>query len=496
MRVFSKSKIMSFLQCPKRLWLEIHSSKLETPSASTQATFNIGHQVGEVARRLYDPKGKGVEFQLTHKNISEVIEQTKTQMTSNQAIFEAGFSANGARCFADVLLPARRAGKKVWHMIEVKSGSELKDYYLDDAAIQSYIARAAGASISAVSLAHINKNFVYAGDGDYQGLFEEVDLTEESLARDAEVEEWIVGAHKVAKKRVEPKIQTGKHCNDPNPCGFFEHCSKQEPQAKFPVQWLPNVRTDALRNCLDEGVTDLRKVPDKLLNPLQLRVKKHSISKTVYFDKTGASAELAQYKLPAYFLDFETINFAVPIWKGRRPYRQIPFQFSLHRIARNGDFTHQDFLDLTGKDPAKKLAENLIAACGERGVIFAYNASFEKMCIKELADFLPKYKKQLLAINDRMVDLLEITKKYYYHPEQQGSWSIKNVLPTIAPDLSYEELEGVQNGGAAMQAYLEAISPDISRVRKTEIDKNLRSYCALDTLGMVRLWQFFGGYLK
>lgn len=494
MRVLSKSKIMSYLQCHKRLWLEVHRQDMNDVSASMQMGFDIGNQVGLVARRLYDPKEKGIVFQPMIQGIDEVVIQTKEFLSSRHPIFEAGFQVNGVRSFIDVMLPARRNGQRVWNMIEVKSSSEIKEHYLADVAIQFYIARAAGAQIEKASLAYVNSDFSYDGKSNYEGLLSVVDVTEHVFRQEAEVVKWIVGAHQVVKKRSEPAIQTGKHCSMPNDCGFAAYCKSQEQQAQFPVQWLPSINTTALKECLNQGITDLRRVPDKLLNPVQLRVKIHTISKQVYFDRMSAASELAQHKKPISFLDFETVNFAVPIWKGRRPYRQIPFQYSLHKLGRNGEVTHMEFLDLTGKDPAKRLAESLIAACGKRGNIFAYNASFEKMCLRDLAEFLPAYSDQLLAIKDRLVDLLAITKKYYYHPSQQGSWSIKKVLPAIAPELSYQDLSEVQNGGVAMQVYIEAIAKAVTRSRKAEIDHVLRRYCELDTYAMFVIWRFFSGY--
>ena len=101
-------------------------------------------------------------------------------------------------------------------------------------------------------------------------------------------------------------------------------------------------------------------------------------------------------------------------------------------------------------------------------------------------------KQQLLAINDRIVDLLRIAEQTYYHPSQEGSWSLKKVLPSIAPDLNYDELDGVQDGGMAMDAYQEAISPLTADTRKAEIRQQLLDYCQLDTYALIRLWQFFG----
>jgi len=233
--------------------------------------------------------------------------------------------------------------------------------------------------------------------------------------------------------------------------------------------------------------------PDDLLNELQRRVKAHTLSGKTYFDAAGAVAALKPHKLPAYFLDFETIQFAVPIWKGTRPYQQIPFQFSLHTLGGKGKLEAWSFIDLSGNDPSRAFADSLITVCGKRGPIFVYNAGFEGARIKELAERFSKLAPNLLAIKERLVDLHPITKAHYYHPSQHGSWSIKAVLPAVAPDLSYEALEGVQNGGMAMEAYLEAINPDTTPERKIEIEQQLTDYCGLDTFAMVRLWQFLAG---
>jgi len=193
-------------------------------------------------------------------------------------------------------------------------------------------------------------------------------------------------------------------------------------------------------------------------------------------------------------MDFETIRFAVPIWKGTRPYQQIPFQFSVHRLSPAAKVEHVSFLDLSGNDPSRSFAEALIAACGKRGPVFVYNAVFETARIKELAERFPRLKQPLLAISARAVDLLKVPEQNYYHPSQEGSWSIKKVLPAIAPDLSYDTLDGVQDGGMATDAYLEAISPLTVATRKQEISEQLLAYCKLDTTTMLRLWQFFAGW--
>ena len=238
-------------------------------------------------------------------------------------------------------------------------------------------------------------------------------------------------------------------------------------------------------------MTELRDLPDDLLNPMQLRVKHATLSGQAFFDQAGAAQALSGHPLPAYFIDFETIQFAVPIWAGTRPYQQIPFQFSVHHLDAEGHATHTAFLDLSGHNPCRAFAQDLVAACGTQGPVFVYNAAFETTRIRELAERFADLAPHLLALNERVVDLLPIARQHYYHPSQQGSWSIKAVLPALCPDLRYSDLDGVQDGGMAQQAYLEAIAPTTTAQRKAELQDQLLAYCHLDTWAMVRLWAAF-----
>ena len=494
MRIFSKSKLLAYRQCPRRLWLEIHRPSLQENSATTQASFDAGNQVGEIAQRLYDPAGKGVLINARSEGFGAAFARTKALLAGSRPIFEAGFLANGARAFADVMLPVRRANQRAWRMVEVKSATSIKEYHQDDTTVQAFVAQRAGVVLAGVALALIDSAWIYPGRDDYQGLLTEVDVTKQSINRQSEVVKWITGATKVAAQVAEPVQLTGRHCSSPFACGFYDHCRSGEPKAKYPVEWLPRIQTKGLKQFIeDAGVTDLRKVPDKLLNDSQLRVKRHTVSRTTYFDAAGAASDLAAHALPAYFLDFETIHFAVPVWKGTKPFQSIVFQFSLHRLSRAGGLTHNAFLDISGNDPSKCVAEALIAQCGIRGPVFVYNAGFEGARIQELAKRFPRLRAALLAIENRLVDLLPIAKDRYYHPSQQGSWSIKNVLPAIVPDLSYGALEGVQEGGMAMAAFREAIYMATTATRKAQIAEQLLAYCKLDTFAMVRLWAFFAG---
>jgi hypothetical protein len=493
MHTFSKSKLMAFRQCPKRLWLEVHRPDLREDSGATQAGFQVGDQVGEIARRIYDPDGNGALIDIETEGFNSAFERSAQLLQSTQPIFEAGFIAAGALAFADVMLPVRHGGRQAWRMVEVKSSTHIKEYHRDDVAVQAYIARAAGVPLEAIALAHINSSWIYPGDEDYRGLLKENDLTAEAFARTEEVKHWIAQAQIIAAAPSEPDVTTGDQCSVPFECGFHGHCSRKDRSPEFPVSWLPHFSSAKLKTLAENGVDDLRSVPGELLNDRQRRVKTHTLAGSVFFDADGAKVDLEAYSLPAFFLDFETIQFAVPVWKNTRPYQQIPFQFSLHRLNTAGVLAHSAFLDLSGNDPSEAFSTALVAACESEGPIFVYNAGFETARIRELAARYPELSADLLAINERIVDLLPIARERYYHPDQRGSWSIKKVLPVAVPELSYTALDGVQDGGMAMDAFLEAIQPDVAAGRKKEIETQLLAYCKLDTYAMVRLWQVFSG---
>ena len=493
MRTLSKSKLIAFRQCPKRLWLEIHRSELADDSGSESA-FRIGNQVGEIARQIYDPEGLGVLIDIDQMGFDGALEKSAELLkTGTGPVFEAVTKASGALALADVMLPCRQDGVLQWQMIEVKSSTGVKDYHRDDVAIQSYIASEAKVPLLSVALAHVDNSFVYPGGGDYLGLLTEEDLTEEATSRHDEVAEWIAAAQAVAALPEEPEQEPGDQCTNPFACEFCDYCACEEVAPDFPLTSLPRFSRKKKEIMEAQGIDDARGVPDDLLSELQARVKACATSGEVYFDAEGAAADLVPYGFPASFLDFETSRFAVPRWAGTRPYQQLPFQYSLHIVGEDGNQQHESFLDLSGEDPRPALAQSLIDHCGTQGPVFAYYSAFEKRVMRELAECYPDLAPALYAIIDRVVDLLPVARKRYYHPSQHGRWSIKCVLPAAVPDLSYDQLDGICDGGMAMDAFIEATAPGTSAERKAEIEKQLLAYCHLDTLAMVRLWEIFRG---
>ncbi len=488
MRTLSKSKIIAFCQCPKRLWLEVHRPDLREDSPAAQAGFQMGYQVGEVARRIYDPAGQGAVIDIKTEGFSNALKRSRQLLEAGkQAIFEAGFSHERTRVFADIMLPVSKRGRPAWKMIEVKSSTKLKNYHRDDVAVQAFIARKMGVDLAGVAVAVIDTDWTYPGGSDYKGLLIENDLTDETLERTKEVGDWIRDAHKVAGQKREPDVETGDHCFQPFECGFCNYCNRNKIPAEYPLAWLPRLMPKQKRRLAELGFEDLRDVPENLLSDTQNRVRRHTLENSTSFDQKAARKALRGLGSPAYFLDFETIAPAVPVWPGTRPYQKIPFQFSLHRIGRDGVTTHEEFLDLSGNDPSEAFVQAVIRACGRSGPVFVYNAGFENSVLNDLAERFPESAKPLQTIVNRVFDLLPVAQECFYHPSQCGSWSIKSVLPAAVPELSYENLEGVKDGGMAMEAYAEAIRPETTPERREELRRQLLAYCKMDTWAMVCL---------
>lgn len=224
-RILSKSKILAYRQCPKRLWLEIHHPELCEDTAEAIASFKVGHQVGDIARKIYDPSQKGVLIEPYKIGFNAAFKQTKELLVLKQPIFEAAMTASDTRILADVMLPINKRGKMRWKMVEVKSSASIKDYHRDDVAVQTYIATKAGVDLEKIALATIDSDWLYPGNNQYLGLLQESDLTDEAFNRMDEAKAWISDAQRISVSKREPGIKTGSHCNQPYSCVLFTEYS-------------------------------------------------------------------------------------------------------------------------------------------------------------------------------------------------------------------------------------------------------------------------------
>ena len=89
-----------------------------------------------------------------------------------------------------------------------------------------------------------------------------------------------------------------------------------------------------------------------------------------------------------------------------------------------------------------------------------------------------------MSLAARLVDLLPVVRRHYYHRDMRGSWSIKAVLPTLS-DIGYDSLVDVKSGLDAQAGYAEAIGPACPAERAEVLGEALLAYCRQDTEAMM-----------
>lgn len=477
----TKSRFLSGLQCPKRLWFEVNRP-LEEGLPDSFVLLN-GRAVDRVAQTRKPgtvvSRGRGMPAAIAAT--SRLI-----QSGTPPVMYQPAFRAGDLAVIADVV---ETRGHGVT-LTEVKSSTRVKPEHVPDAAFQALVIRKAGIPVDRVLLAHIDGDFELKAAGDYDGLLVEEDVTSAVEISLPEVEETATRLRGVMAAPTQPDIPMGAQCTIPYECPFIDRCSAQAgPRPDYPVGLLPR-GGKTVEALLAEGYSDLTEVPaDRLSGRIHQRIHRATVSGEVFLD-VAATAELRGLQHPMSYLDFETIGLAVPEIIGTHPYEHWPFQWSVHVEESSTQLRHAEYLAIDSFGDLLTLAQSLLQALPDSGPIFAYNAPFERGVLTSLADRLPALASALRGLAERLVDLLTITRAAYYHRDMKGSWSIKDVLPTIDPALSYEGLGEIAAGDAAQMAFMTARDRSTAPARRKELEAGLKRYCERDSWAMVVLRRF------
>ena len=476
--MLSKSRFVTGGQCHKLLWWTVHepdATELQ-PDKVLQDLFDQGRQVGELARTRFPG---GVLIEAPHFARPERVAQTRAALESGvPAVFEATFIADDTYVAIDVL---EKRGKG-HHLIEVKSSSSQKDEHIPDVAVQAYIAAACGVEINSAEVMHLNKEFRHPDDGE---LFAHSDVTEAVAAFVPGVPDELARQQEMLAGPL-PDVPIGLHCFEPRDCPFMKRCWPDSPDHIGHLCGVGPKRTAAY---LDRGIRSIGDLPPtEHLNFQQRRQLKAMAEDRLIVEPT-LKGELEPFASAERlgFLDFETIMRAVPVWPGMAPWQQASAQFSYHERQPNGSYTHAEYLAEGPKDARPPLVEAMIKATSKADRVVMYT-SFEKTRIREMQQALPQLAGELAALEAKLLDLHPVMRKCVYHPGFNGSYSLKEILTPLVPELTYDDLVIVDGRVASVEiARLLFVAGKIPRHEHDRVRKALLDYCERDTWAMVKL---------
>lgn len=497
MKQLSKSKYAKYCQCPKCLWMSVYKPEEEVIDPQSEARFENGTEVGDLAMGLL---GNYIDV-TTNKpdgklDLKAMLDKTQQQMAEGtENICEASFSYDGNYCAVDIL--HRTDGG--WAIYEVKStsfqefnGDPAKlDKYLPDVAYQKWVLTKCGVNVTGVFLVCLNSDYVRHGELDIQKLFVIKEMDEMIANEYDKVEARQAEAKKLLQQTEEPEMDIWEGCKKPYECAFYDYCSRHLPSPS--VFDMYNMKFSKQLEYYRKGMITYDDIKNEKLTPIRRIQVDSALASQPHIEPEKIKEFLDGLTYPLYFLDFETMQLAIPEYDGTKVYQQITFQYSLHIIEyEGGPLLHKEYLGVSGTDPRRALAEQLCKDIPIGVCTLAYNKSFECTRISELAGWYPDLAEHLLDIKENIKDLLDPFKAgMYYLPSMGGSFSIKRVLPSLFPDdpaLDYHNLEGgVQNGSDAMNIF-----PKIQYMPQKEQEaarKALLQYCCLDTFAMVKIWE-------
>jgi hypothetical protein len=473
----SKSRYTAGLQCHKQLWWRVHEPEAPelVPDAGTQRLFDTGLHVGEVAR-THVPGG--VLIDLPHTDYEGKAAETQRAIRAGApAIYEASFAAGQVFVAVDILV----CEPPGWRVIEVKSTTAVKEQHLPDAAIQVYAARQAGLRVTGADVMVLNPACAFP---DLSNLFTRHDVSADVEGLQGSIPGEVRSQLSVLAGRL-PAVPIGPHCSKPYDCPFIARCWPVLPRHHVSTLFRSKNRAQEFEAL---GYVTIHDLPGGLGLNVQAERQRRAVRAGRMIVEGDLAHALEPFQSPLAFLDFETVQFAIPIWDGCHPYDQIPAQFSCHRERPGGALDHFEWAPEVPGDPRAEIAARVVEACAGARAVVAYNAGFEKGRLEDLALAVPGQAAALRAIISRLVDPLPVVREHVYHPDFDGSFSLKTVLPALVPDLGYSDL-AIADGDTASRELTRLVLADAAFLPadRALTREQLLRYCERDTFAMVRV---------
>lgn len=495
--VISKSEFMMFLRHPAWLWLKKYDKeKIPIPDEDLQARFDEGTLFEEYAEKLFPEavklgyKNDGVFSGTKYYALPDLTTQEMKKGT--EVILQGRVESENITSIFDVL---ERIGDNTYNLYEIKSSTSVKPEHIPDLAFQTIVLEKAGISVRSMFVLHVNNKYIRKGKIDPSGITEKSDVTEEVHKILEETRENIKSAFKILEKKEMPDLSP-RYINggiDVLKEWFTIVQGIKGDFSKYSIYKLAGIDVKTVAWLEDNGIELLNDIPlDGPLNEKQMRQVEAMKSGTQSIDTKEIESFLDQLKYPLYFLDYETFGGVIPAFDGYKPWRQVPFQYSLHILDKlGGEPIHKEYLHTENSDPVPLLLKHLNQDIGSEGTVVGWAVGIaEKKWNKEMGEMQPKYGKFLADVNDRIVDLMApFSKGWFVDKDFFGSASIKYVLPALLPEFSYKELN-ISNGLQAQRIWMQMVLNGRDQDKKDKIMMDLKEYCGLDTYAMSVIFKY------
>lgn len=482
--ILSKSTFLRGLQCSKSLYLYKNNIQLrDKPSVEQAAIFSRGNNVGVLAQSLF-PGGVDATPVKRSNNI-EAVEKTKGLIESGVGIiYEAAFQYEQVLAIIDILVKK----DEFWYAYEVKSSVKISQTYLLDASLQYWVISNSGLALADISLITLSNKYIRNGALNLQELFNITSVLKEALKNKEMIFEKVISSKAVVTGYIIPEVSISEHCFSPYNCDFIGTCWKNIP--KNSVFEITGISKSEQFNLYNSGFKTVLEIPEN--NTLDKNVQVHIEAvknNKIIVDQVAIKIFLNGISYPLFFMDFETFMPAVPIYDKTKAYQHIPFQYSLHfKASKNGALEHFEFLAEQGFDPRKAFIENVLKHTETKGSILVYDSLMERNVLNGLKKEFPEFSEKVDNRLSRIVDLMiPFQDKSYYHPAMKNSFSIKNILPALVPELGFSGLK-ISSGSIAMIAF-ENLQKEMDMFKIIEIREQLLAYCKMDTLAMVKIFE-------
>lgn len=395
--------------------------------------------------------------------------------------YQRKFTHGNLECICDILI--KNEDQNTYSLYEIKSATDVKQVDEYDMLFQYYVT-SQSITVTNIYVIHVNGKYMREGELDLQEAFKTRDLTDLIDTKLEETVTLIGHANEILNKQTPNEIETCRKLKD---CPCPQLCFPSLPE--YSIYNLANIHQERLVQLEEEGILDINDIPDHFNLSSKQRYQLISTkTRKPIIDSIGITAFISKLNYPLYFLDYEAYSWPVPKYDKHGAYQNVVFQYSLHIIMSNSsEVIHKEYLSTTKNDPIKEVLEHLETDIGDKGTVLVWNRIFEQGCNREMARIYPQYKEMLQNINQRIVDLSDIfSKQMYVDYRFKGSWSLKNVLPILAPGISYKGMS-ISNGTSAMLKWKELVYNQTSLKEKNAVHENLLRYCELDTYAMIKV---------